>query len=454
MGSRAREAVAPLYLLACLIAGGSAQGAWANMVLQLVGIAILAWAAVAHVDQPLIPAARQLLILTAITVAVILVQLVPLPPSIWMNMGGRAPIAAGFRTLGLAPPAMPVSLTPYGSVSSLLALIPPLAMFAAIVRLKAYRTRWLTAALLLGTVGGILLGVLQLSATDAAASPWYLYAQSSFGVATGFFANGNHMAILLVVSLPFLAALLGSARGGDRQLNSALVTIATALAIVIVVGIAINRSLAGIGLAFPVLAASALLVLPKRSSMRRLALVLAGLLVIGAVGVLATSSTNGPEWGSDVSGSVHSRREMLDTSVEMTRDFMPWGSGLGSYRQVYQLYEQRTYVTDTYVIHAHDDYLEIAVELGVAGILLMCLFLAWWGRVVFRAWRYRDAGAYGRAASIASAAILIHSSVDFPLRTAAIAVTFAMCLALLIERRASKADNREDLRPTRHVIVK
>jgi hypothetical protein len=84
----------------------------------------------------------------------------------------------------------------------------------------------------------------------------------------------------------------------------------------------------------------------------------------------------------------------------------------------------------------------------------MLLFLAWWGRAVFRAWRYPDAGAYGRAASIASAAILIHSFVDFPLRTAAIAVAFAMCLGLVIERRRSKADDRDDIRPTRHVVIK
>lgn len=454
MASRAREAVAPLYLLLCLLAGGSAQGAWGNMVLQLLGIAILVWAVIVSTAQRLPPAARQLFVLAAATVALVLLQLIPLPASVWTSLGGREPIASGFRTLGLPAPSLPLSLTPYASLDSLLSLIPPLAMFAAIIRLKAYRARWLTAALLVGTIAGIFLGVLQLSASDAAASPWYLYAQSSFGVATGFFANGNHMAILLVVALPFLAALLGSAKGGDRQLNSALVTIAAAVTILIVVGIALNRSLAGIGLALPVLAASALLVLPKRSSLRRWAVALSALLVIGAIGVLATSSTAGPEWSSDVSGSVHSRQEMLDTSVTMMRDFMPWGSGLGSYRQAYQLYEQRTYVTDTFVVHAHDDYLEIAVELGVAGILLIIAFLAWWGRAVFRAWRQPDASTYARAASIASAAILIHSLVDFPLRTAAIAVTFAMCLGLLLERRQSPANAREDLRPTRHVVIK
>ena len=53
MARRVREAVAPLYLVLCLLLGGSAQGVWANMLLQLLGIAILAWAALAASDEPL-----------------------------------------------------------------------------------------------------------------------------------------------------------------------------------------------------------------------------------------------------------------------------------------------------------------------------------------------------------------------------------------------------------------
>src|SRR5207302_7614479 len=51
VAKRMREAAAPLYLLLCLILGGSAQGIWANMVLQLLGLAMLAWAALAPVDE-------------------------------------------------------------------------------------------------------------------------------------------------------------------------------------------------------------------------------------------------------------------------------------------------------------------------------------------------------------------------------------------------------------------
>ncbi len=74
-------------------------------------------------------------------------------------------------------------------------------------------------ALLAGTLAGILLGALQVGSADPENSPWYPYAFSNFGVATGFFANANHMAILLVISLPFLTALLASVRGGKRNVQ-------------------------------------------------------------------------------------------------------------------------------------------------------------------------------------------------------------------------------------------
>src|SRR5256885_8298948 len=150
MASRLREGVAPAYLFLCLVLGGSAQGIWANMVLQLLGIGILAWAVLAPAEEPLFPPARQLLILSLLAVALVAVQLVPLPASLWPHLAGREPIANGFRILGVPTPAQPLSLTPYGSLDSLLGLIPPLAMFCAIVRLKLYRTGWLATALLAG----------------------------------------------------------------------------------------------------------------------------------------------------------------------------------------------------------------------------------------------------------------------------------------------------------------
>ena len=103
--------------------------------------------------------------------------------------------------------------------------------------------------------------------------------------------------------------------------------------------------------------------------------------------------------------------------------------------------------------HAHNDYLELILELGLPGAVLIAAFLAWWAVAAWRAWRYPDAGPFARAASIATAALLAHSLVEFPLRTAALSACFAMGLALLVERRP-RATERADLRPARHLELR
>lgn len=457
MVSRVREAAAPIYLFCCLILGGSSQGIWANMLLQLFGLALIAWAALAPVEHRLPRRQRQLLALAILGLALVALQLIPLSPAMWEPLGPRHLLADGYKVLGIAPPNLPLSVAPYDSLTAVLALIPALAMIAAGVRLGC-RPPWLVIALIAGTVAGILLGALQVSSPDPLASPWYLYEDTNNGVATGFFANANHMAILLVITLPFLAAILASAgtRGRNVQRYSAVVALVVGAALVIAVGLALNGSLAGYGLAVPVLVASAVIVLPARNRAIRWLAPVAAILLIGAVGWLATTplSSRGT-LQANAATSVSSRQEILATALRATRDFMPLGSGIGTFRRVYALYENHDRLDPTtYVNHAHNDYLELALETGVPGLAALALFLLWWGRAGWRAWRQREPDPFARAAVVASAAILVHSLVDFPLRTAAIGACFALCLVLLVRQRPARAAEKSDLWSPRHVVVK
>ena len=94
------------------------------------------------------------------------------------------------------------------------------------------------------------------------------------------------------------------------------------------------------------------------------------------------------------------------------------------------------------------------LETGIPGLILIALFLFWWGRRVVAIWRSPTIDHYARAATIASAAILAHSVVDYPLRTAAISAVFAMCLALMVQPRrgALMKPARGDQKP-RHLSV-
>jgi O-antigen ligase len=312
----------------------------------------------------------------------------------------------------------------------------------------------MAVALLAGLTLGVLLGAMQVGSADPSTSPWYLYPSSSFGVGTGFFANANHMGTLLIVSLPFLAALLAAARRSNVQRYSGLVAWVGGTGLVVLAGIALNQSLAAYGLVLPVLVASALILVPARTRWRGWIFGAALALLAAAVVGIAARPVASTWLDRQSSNSVESRAEMFRTTAAAARDFMPFGSGLGTFREVYHLYEKPADVTPTYVVHAHNDYLELALELGLPGVLLILAFLLWWGAAVWRVWRSAEAGPYARAASIASAAVLAHSLVDFPLRTAAISACMAMFVALLTARGAAPAArDPSDLRPTRHFVI-
>ncbi|HET7605282.1 MAG TPA: O-antigen ligase family protein [Sphingomicrobium sp.] len=453
MPSRSRALVAPAYLFACLVLGGSAQGIWQNMLLQLAGLAILGWAALDKGEEPVARPARQLLMIAIAGLTLVALQMIPLPPDVWTHLGPRAKVAEGFQALGVAVPWEPLSLAPASGVDALLRTIPPLALLCAMVRLRAFRRQWLAVALVAGTLAGVLLGALQVASADPLTSPWYLYDETNWGKAVGFFANADHMATLLVAAIPFTAAIVAAAGGRSFQRRAALLATGAAIALVLVVGVALNGSLAGYGLAPAALAASALILLPRRSRLRSWVVALTAIFLAAAVAALEVTPIGSGHVGEHARSAVDSRSEILATTSRAAADFMPFGSGLGSFRSVYRLYERPEQVTATYVVHAHNDFAELALELGVAGIVLMLLFLAWWAAAVWRAWSSAEAGPFSRAAAVASGAILVHSLVDFPLRTAAVGACFAMCLALLAGSRSVRRAESNELRPTRHVVI-
>src|SRR3954453_5628840 len=120
MISRYREAVAPAYLFLCLLLGGSGQGIWENMVLQLLGLAIIAWAAWLGAGHRVAQPARHLLLIALAAIALVALQMVPWPPAIWTRLGGREVIAEGYRILGMGAPWLPISVTPDRTLDALL----------------------------------------------------------------------------------------------------------------------------------------------------------------------------------------------------------------------------------------------------------------------------------------------------------------------------------------------
>ena len=446
-----RQAIAPAYLFLCIVMGGSAQGIFSNLALQLAGVAILAWAFLTRVPLTSSRPARQLAWLAAAAIGLVVLQLIALPPALWGNLPGRIFVIDGFQLLGQPLPWMPISLAPADTIATAMAMLPPLAMLALILRLGAFRDSWLLIALFSATFISVALGVLQLQ--SGGAGP-YLYPRANLGTASGLFANANHMATLLLVSIPLLVGL-GARRyrrlpaTNDRLLT---MTLASGAAIVVLLGIVTNRSLALLIVGAPVAGAAALqLIPPGRVRLGRLAAML-GLLILAGAAVLAVMVSSGMSTSNQASVTI--RGDIWEHSLEAIRDHGLAGSGVGTFPSIYPFYEDPATIERTYVNHAHNDYLEIMLETGLPGTVLLVLFLAWWFRRAFAVWNSPYAAALARAACIASAAILLHSLVDYPLRTAAIATSMAMALALMADpERRRHLVRLDELRPTRHLTL-
>jgi len=130
-----------------------------------------------------------------------------------------------------------------------------------------------------------------------------------------------------------------------------------------------------------------------------------------------------------------SRQTSFALTLRAAADFFPVGSGIGSFQPVYRTQEPLGSVTTTYMNHAHSDWIEMLLETGLVGVALAALFLAWWTTRVRAIWRAEEPDAFARGAAIASAAIMLHSLVDYPLRTAALSAVFAACVGLMSAAR-------------------
>jgi O-antigen ligase len=437
-----RHAVVPVYLLACLLLGGaSAAGFVANSALQIAALPLIGWSLWQLFRQPVAAQIRAPLGLLALFIALALLQLVPLPPELWTVLPGRGPVAHGYRLLGIPLPWLPLTLAPQVALSSLFWLLPAFATLLAIVVLGAFRGRGIAAAIVAVTLASVALGALQVIGGAGA----YLYRVTNYGVAVGFFANANHNATLLLVCIPFLAALqqtLLQRRGSPRSASAIRLLVAAAYA-VIIVGLLINSSLAGIGLVVPVALGSWLAFGRGRPALRKGLAIATGIVSLAALVTIVVGPFGNNLFGTQKTNVELSRQTSFALTFRAARAYFPIGSGTGSFQPVYHLQEPLASVGTTFMNHAHSDWLELLLETGIVGTAFAALFLGWWVVRVRAIWRAEDRDPFAQAAAIATAAMMLHSLVDYPLRTAALSAVFAACLGLMSGARPYIRRSRE-----------
>jgi len=444
---------APMLAAAAVLLGGASAAGWiANLALDLIAILLLLHAVWAKPGRAWAPAERWLIAIGAAYLLCGALQLVPLPPSLWRLLPGRAPIAGAFELLHAPLPALPISLDPARTRAALLPLILAAAAFVTARRLDDRQLAALAWTLpLLGALS-ILLGMAQIAGGEN--SPLYLYAITNRGQPVGFFANSNHLATLIALGIPFVAAVARRrVKGQIRQQLPQAIALAALVLFLALAGVVVG-SVAGIALLVPALLGSVLIFLGRGSSRLSFFLMVGALAALAAFIGLASHSQMLSGFGLGSVGTDPTGRATIYTvSWQALRAYFPFGSGLGTFAELYRWFEDPARVSSVYINHAHNDYLELVLEMGVAGAVLILALLAWWVRRTAAVWLGRDESPYAKAASVAVAIVLAHSLVDYPLRTGAILTCFVMCLAILARPAEAPSAASSTRQKARHLSV-
>lgn len=424
MSDRVRDGLFAGYLFACLVLGGASRdGYLANFVLQACGLGFLGWGLYHLGWSRLGSAERGLLGLLGLGLVIVAVQFIPLSPVAWRSLPGRDEIVSELGLVGAWPIPGFVTLSLHSSLASITWVLPAIAIGTALLAVRTLPSTAIAATVVATAMLSLLLGIMQV--LGGAETPWYLYDFTNRGYMVGFFANANHMATLLLVSLPFLAALVreGQVRFPQRKLEIAI--LGASLFALIAIGIGLVGSLTGYALLGPVALASGLIVWTPS---KRIAGLLAVPVLVLCAALLAFMGDTDNAFSSDARSSLVGREEIRETGLAAATDFFPLGSGLGTFEEVYRRFEDGGKVTRTFINHAHNDYLELAIELGAAGIVLVALFFVWWLNCL-KILLAAQASPFAWAGWLGVGVLLTHSGWDYPLRTAAMSTVFAVCCA-------------------------
>lgn len=368
----------------------------------------------------------------------------------------RGPDDAGSRSAKSS-----LSIDPHATRMACLAWITPLLLVVASERLARsaptrYRMLW-AVAIWTGVLGAIAV-IQRVTGSD---SLLWIRPVPANSMPLGPFINPNHFAgfvelgILVVVGLALALLAEPGGRLTLESVRSAIVDRAWALPRLLSLGAIAVVGTCGIVLSASRGAAMALFVgvcvlLPWRRA-RTFVPVAAVLLLVGGLAVGVAAWLGREESTLQTAFFAQGQR---DPSLALRSDVWgrtcriildhPWtGTGLGTFAHAYASYDREGEWLGT--SQAHNDYLQLASESGLVGMLLVgWLVLAVARRVLWPALRPGSSRPRWTTAALASAilAMLLHSILEFNLQVPAVAALFAVLGGMLIA-----AAGERDARP-------
>lgn len=387
--------------------------------------------------------------LLALLVAWMAFQLVPLPHMLWSSLPGRELILANDRGAGFPELTRPLSLSPSRTWNSLFSLAVPFATFLLVAAYGTRRTERLLLPVLAMAAVSALFGILQVLGPSG--GPFHLYRITNPDNPVGLFSNRNHYAIFLASLIPLLGyfALRPDPSAQNRPL---ILAGALGSTILIIPLLMVTGSRSGALLLMVALAFTAIMWLryqrtaqPGRRrggqrNRRKLFLALGGggavIAMVGATYFASRSVALDRLFESELDGEL--RMRILPQLWEMAAGYFPAGSGFGTFELAYKTIEPFELLRTSYLNQAHSDVIQLIIEGGLPGLLLMLAFMGWFVVAGLRAWPSDRASSGVRVAPFAwaSLALLLAGSIaDYPLRTPSLMAYAALLCCLVAERR-------------------
>jgi O-antigen ligase len=431
-----------LLTIALLFGGGGSGFPATEMLVELTGVIVLVselwqfqWSAVGRT-------ARVGLLLVLLAVLLPLAQLVPLPPIIWQNLPGREFIRDAANVLGSSNAYLPISLDPDMTLRSEFALLPGVAMTLAAFRLNSEGIRHLLFLMIAIAMASVMLSSLQIAMGPAGTA--YLYITSHEGLATGFFANRNHQGSFLDVTYLCAAALAARSDSRHRGRLSVERILLFAMMGVCLLGTLATASRTASAVALVAVALTIPWFVQVRVRVKPSVIVAVIAVIVLALAALYFSS--GFQFLLQrYQASDDARAHFWPDVIYAIGVFFPVGSGLGTFDPVFRSIEQLSIVGPLYVNDAHNDFMQLALETGVVGLLLLAATVIYLGRIAYLS-RQRPIGSSAKvmlqSALYGILIFALHSLTDYPLRTLA-AETI---LGLFFGRVLAGAETRETAR--------
>jgi O-antigen ligase len=304
-----------------------------------------------------------------------------------------------------------------------------------------------TLALIFSIYGAALAGFALLQGISSNGKLYWLRQPRMGGWIYGPYVNHNHYAGLMemLVPIPLIVSLTRLAPPKVRA-------VAAGAAAIMVGTIFLSGSRGGMLAIFAELVILASLLVKQKRSLRTaigigvfLALIVGLLVWIGGSELSKRIATAGPGH-SELAGDIRSYINRDGLRMFLKKPVMGWG--LGTFPIVYPQF--RTFYTNFFVNEAHNDYLQLLVEMGLLGFATMVWFVVTLYARAFKKiknWPSEMSGAMTLACILGLTGILVHSAVDFNLQIPANAALFyVLCTIAASEPFAKPARKRRAVR--------